>query len=96
RFSSKGYPSGCKKVLSGEYLWERCTDKPLDAQVLITIPSILEMLLMSGGVKEWTSNLKYVILDEIHCISEEEAGGSKWERLIQMLPCPFLAMSATV
>lgn len=33
RFSSKTYPSGCKKVLSGEYLLERWTDRPLDAQV---------------------------------------------------------------
>ncbi|KFG59517.1 DEAD/DEAH box helicase domain-containing protein [Toxoplasma gondii RUB] len=53
------------------------------------------MLLMSGAFARWNLNLRYVILDEIHCISEEE-GGSQWERLIKLLPCPFLAMSATV
>ncbi|KFG30168.1 DEAD/DEAH box helicase, partial [Toxoplasma gondii FOU] len=64
-------------------------------QVIVTLPHILEMLLMSGAFARWNLNLRYVILDEIHCISEEE-GGSQWERLIKLLPCPFLAMSATV
>ncbi|CDJ41656.1 DEAD/DEAH box helicase, putative [Eimeria tenella] len=65
--------------------------------VFVTVPHFLELLLLSGhpSHRAFCSNLKYVILDEVHIISEE-LEGPKVERIIQMLPCPFLAMSATV
>ena len=61
------------------------------------MPHFLELLLMSGHPqhRDFCSNIKYVILDEVHCIADQEEG-PKWERIIQLLPCPFLAMSATV
>ncbi|PFH31606.1 DEAD/DEAH box helicase domain-containing protein [Besnoitia besnoiti] len=96
RFSSKTYSaSGSGKFLAANFVERQNTEPPLNAQVIVTLPHILEMLLMSGAFARWNVNLRYVILDEIHCISEEE-GGSQWERLIKLLPCPFLAMSATV
>ncbi|KYK65895.1 DEAD/DEAH box helicase domain-containing protein, partial [Toxoplasma gondii TgCatPRC2] len=96
RFSSKTYAaSGSRKYLAANFVERQNSEPPLNAQVIVTLPHILEMLLMSGAFARWNLNLRYVILDEIHCISEEE-GGSQWERLIKLLPCPFLAMSATV
>lgn len=63
----------------------------------MTVPHFLELLLLSGHPqhREFCSNMKYVVLDEVHCIADQEEG-PKWERIIQLLPCPFLAMSATV
>lgn len=57
---------------------------------------MLEMLLMSPGSRDWVSRMRYVILDEIHCIGEGDEEGRAWERLVQLMPCPFLALSATV
>lgn len=37
---------------------------------------------------------QYVIFDEVHSIGTED--GAVWERLIQMVDAPFLALSATV
>ncbi|KAL8434543.1 hypothetical protein Efla_000059 [Eimeria flavescens] len=67
------------------------------SQVFVTVPYFLELLLLSGqpNHREFCRHIKYVVLDEVHCIAEQEEG-SKWERIIQLLPCPFLAMSATV
>ncbi|KAL8270192.1 hypothetical protein Esti_005867 [Eimeria stiedai] len=107
RFSSKSYPINCKKILSAQLLQGVCTPKALDAQasspllllllVFVTVPYFLELLLLSGQAnhREFCSHIKYVVLDEVHCIAEQEEG-AKWERIIQLLPCPFLAMSATV
>lgn len=51
---------------------------------------------MSPGHRDWVSRLRYVILDEIHCIGEGDEEGRAWERLVQLMPCPFIALSATV
>ena len=61
------------------------------------MPYFLELLLLSGEEKhrEFCSNIKYVVLDEVHCIGDVEEG-PRIERIFQLLPCPFLAMSATV
>ncbi|KAL8454837.1 hypothetical protein Emed_000016 [Eimeria media] len=97
RFSSKSYPINCRKILSAQLLQGVCTPKALDAQVFVTVPYFLELLLLSGQAnhREFCSHIKYVVLDEVHCIAEQEEG-PRWERIIQLLPCPFLAMSATV
>lgn len=67
----------------------------LESRVLVTVPSCLEVLLMSPQYQEWAKTLQFVIFDEIHCIGDEE-GGEVWEHLLLMLRCPFLALSATV
>lgn len=68
--------------------------RPVHCEVLITVPECVERLLMSSIREEWAVNIKYAIFDEVHCVGEE--GGDVWERLLQLLPCPFLALSATV
>mmetsp|Transcript_92223 Transcript_92223/g.176876 ORF Transcript_92223/g.176876 Transcript_92223/m.176876 type:complete len:1979 (-) Transcript_92223:351-6287(-) len=102
RFSSKTYPAHSKNELLGVFLreynsaggdmvqgkWKMC-------QVLVTIPHILEMLLLSAQNQDWVKRLKYVIFDEVHCIGEQE-GGVQWEHSMQTIPCPFIALSATV
>lgn len=97
RFGGKAYPVNCHKVLSSQILYKACTAKALAAQVVVTVPYYMELMLLSGHpeFRDFVSHIKYVVLDEVHCIAERKEG-HKWERLIQMLPCPFLAMSATV
>ncbi|KAG0438022.1 hypothetical protein DMUE_3348 [Dictyocoela muelleri] len=63
---------------------------PNDCQVLITIPFMLEALL-----KENTSRIKYIIIDEIHKISSRDMG-VYIERVIHLSPCPILVLSATL
>lgn len=95
RFSSKEYPSNCHTQLVGVLL-PQIDEKALKCQILLTLPSMFEMLLMSSRYRSWVARLKYVILDEIHCIGEGNEEGRAWERLIQLIPCPFIALSATV
>lgn len=68
--------------------WRNC-------QVLVTIPHILEMLLLSPSTQDWVKRLRWVVFDEVHCIGEQE-GGDQWEHCMQLIPCPFIALSATV
>eukprot|EP01094_Clydonella_sp_ATCC50884_P008156 TRINITY_DN1745_c0_g2_i2.p1 TRINITY_DN1745_c0_g2~~TRINITY_DN1745_c0_g2_i2.p1 ORF type:complete len:1860 (+),score=903.65 TRINITY_DN1745_c0_g2_i2:199-5778(+) len=69
-----------------------------NCQVLVTVPSMLESILLTPT---WVRLLRYVILDEVHCIqgnnvSLDAETGSTWEHVIDMLPCPFVALSATI
>ncbi|TPX52317.1 hypothetical protein SeMB42_g01506 [Synchytrium endobioticum] len=69
---------------------------PHNCQILITVPYILSTMLLSPAIaKTFTSRIRRVILDEIHCISEEGAGGV-WEQIILMNPAPVIGLSATV
>jgi hypothetical protein len=55
----------------------------------------LEILLLSPlHFNSWRKKLKYIIFDEIHSINQDQ--GSTWERLVAMVPCPFIALSATI
>jgi len=101
RFSSKTYPANCKSELLGVFLREynSCggvaeAGKWKNCQVLVTIPHILEMLLTSPSHQEWVKRLRYVVFDEVHCIGGED--GTQWEHSMQIIPCPFIALSATV
>lgn len=102
RFSSKTYPPHSKNELLGVFLREYNSaggvmeaGKWKNCQVLVTIPHILEMLLMSPSNQEWVKRLRWVVFDEVHCIGEQE-GGAQWEHVMQAIPCPFIALSATV
>ncbi len=57
-------------------------------RVLITVPQCLEILLLSPANREWLGRLRYVIADEVHCISEA-SGGEVWERLLLLVRCLF-------
>ncbi|KAL9657783.1 hypothetical protein ABK040_013121 [Willaertia magna] len=67
-----------------------------NCQVLITIPQCLELLMTSTENLEWKKRMKYIILDEIHCINESSATGSVWEHILSLVECPFIALSATI
>ncbi|RNE98145.1 ATP-dependent DEAD/H RNA helicase [Trypanosoma rangeli] len=64
-------------------------------QVLLTVPETFETMLLSPKYKEWVELLDYVILDEIHSM-ESNGNGDVWERILALLPCPFVALSATL
>uniref|UniRef100_A0A6A7G030 ATP-dependent RNA helicase DDX60 isoform X1 n=2 Tax=Hirondellea gigas TaxID=1518452 RepID=A0A6A7G030_9CRUS len=67
----------------------------LDCEVLITVPEGLERMLMAPQREQFAKQLRYVIFDEVHSIGNP-TGGEIWERIILMLQCPFVALSATL
>ncbi|KAJ3492609.1 hypothetical protein NLG97_g5275 [Lecanicillium saksenae] len=74
-------------------------NNPTGCQVLVTVPHILQIMLLAPSNAEtrnsWSSRVKRIILDEIHCIGQAE-DGVIWEQLLLLAPCPFIALSATV
>ena len=66
----------------------------LKAQILVTVPACLAILMLTGSNSKWTSRIRHIIFDEVHCIGDE--GGEEWEQLILLCECPFLALSATL
>ncbi|PYI24449.1 DEAD/DEAH box helicase [Aspergillus violaceofuscus CBS 115571] len=71
-------------------------NNPTKCQVLITVPHILQiMLLAPGNAKSWSSRIRRIIFDEVHCIGQAE-DGVVWEQLLLLAPCPIVALSATV
>lgn len=68
----------------------------LKCQILVTVPEMLSILLLSPPLaRTWVPRLKWIILDEIHSIGQQE-GGAVWEQIILMAPCPIIGLSATV
>jgi hypothetical protein len=89
---------------AGRCLWALKTrdytiNDPAQAQILITVPHMLQIMLMSGGnasrPSSWSRRVKRIIFDEVHCIGQAE-DGVVWEQLLLMAPCPIIALSATV
>ncbi|KIW83228.1 hypothetical protein Z517_02473 [Fonsecaea pedrosoi CBS 271.37] len=69
---------------------------PTGCQVLVTVPHMLQiMLLAPTNAKSWSSRVKRIIFDEIHCIGQAD-DGVVWEQLLLLAPCPIIALSATV
>jgi superfamily II RNA helicase len=56
----------------------------MDARVLVTLPVTFEILLLSHTAMNWKKKIKYVILDEIHCINEKSVG-SYWEHVCNQI-----------
>jgi len=63
-------------------------------KILVLEPDCLEELLLSSDpdVLAWREQLVYVIFDEVHCLSTNPV----WERVLAMVSCPFIALSATI
>lgn len=97
RFSSKSYVTNVSALLSAEFLEKFHNPKWNCAQILVTVPLILEQLLMAMRTSElgYAKRIEYIILDEIHCLSSEDIGPFL-ERIIHLTAAPFLALSATV
>jgi hypothetical protein len=71
-------------------------NNPTGCQVLVTVPHVLQILLLSGThANSWSSRVKRIVFDEIHSIGSAE-DGVVWEQLLLMAPCPIVALSATV
>ncbi|KJK62905.1 hypothetical protein P875_00034257 [Aspergillus parasiticus SU-1] len=71
-------------------------NNPTGCQVLITVPHILQiMLLAPANADPWSSRVKRIIFDEIHCIGQAD-DGVIWEQLLLLAPCPIIALSATI
>jgi superfamily II RNA helicase len=95
RFRSKAYPATEHFHLSGD-LEKDYQHNPFNCQVLVTIPAMLEQLLLDPTMQDWVSRIEYVIFDEVHCMGESADDSAIWEHALQLIQCPFLAMSATV
>ncbi|KAJ9444766.1 ATP-dependent RNA helicase DDX60 [Diplonema papillatum] len=68
---------------------------PFMTQVLITIPSVFEHVMLAPKYQQWAKRVKYVIFDEVHSV-DTSGEGHLWERLLMCSRAPFLALSATV
>jgi superfamily II DNA or RNA helicase len=97
RFASKQYPSHNNRHVWGMYTRDYRVH-PLNCQVLVTVPAILEALLLSPVHSDegaWASRIRYVIMDEVHCVGDLD-GGQHWENLVSLVRAPILALSATI
>ena len=71
-------------------------NNPIGCQILVTVPHILQILLLAPeNARKWSTNVRRIIFDEIHCIGQQE-DGLIWEQLLLLAPCPIIALSATV
>ncbi|RKO88822.1 hypothetical protein BDK51DRAFT_38124 [Blyttiomyces helicus] len=69
-----------------------CPTKALCNQILITVPDMLEILLVNPvGNSYIVPKLKRVVFDEVHTIGQEDVGVI-WERLFLLVRCPILAL----
>jgi superfamily II RNA helicase len=68
---------------------------PTQCQVLITVPHILQIMLLSPANQKWVPRVKTIIFDEVHTINQAD-DGVVWEQLLLMAPCQIIALSATV
>ncbi|KAK3389647.1 hypothetical protein B0H63DRAFT_409476 [Podospora didyma] len=74
-------------------------NNPLTCQVLVTVPSVLQTLLLAPSnaqnPKSFSMRIKRIIFDEVHSIGQSDEG-IIWEQLLLLAPCPIIALSATV
>ncbi|TLD21429.1 hypothetical protein PspLS_09123 [Pyricularia sp. CBS 133598] len=74
-------------------------NNPTGCQILVTVPHILQIMLLSPPNAEkansWAHRIKRIIFDEVHCIGQAQEG-VVWEQLLLLAPCPIIALSATV
>ncbi len=69
--------------------------EPTKAQILVTVPHLLQIMLMSPNNKDWVPRIKTIIFDEVHSVSQAE-DGLVWEQLLMASPCQIIALSATI
>ncbi|KAK5073495.1 hypothetical protein LTR64_007368 [Lithohypha guttulata] len=92
---SKSFKHGGKSVWA-IHTRDYRINNPSGCQVLVTVPHILQiMLLAPSNARSWSNRVKRIIFDEVHSIGQAE-DGVIWEQLLLMAPCPIIALSATV
>ena len=97
-FSKKFESQGAKSVWA-IHTRDYRVHNPTGCQVLVTVPHILQIMLLSPanatGGNAWSKRVKRIIFDEVHSIGQSE-DGVIWEQLLLQAPCPIIALSATV
>ncbi|KAF2021325.1 DEAD/DEAH box helicase [Aaosphaeria arxii CBS 175.79] len=92
---SKRYEYGGNSVW-GIHTGDYRINNPTGCQILVTVPHILQMMLLApSNAKSWSQRVKWIIFDEVHCIGQAE-DGLVWEQLLLLAPCPIIALSATI
>jgi hypothetical protein len=91
----KNYRPSSGKSCVSIYTRDTRVNKPTKAQILVTVPHMLSVLMMSPANKDWVPRIKSIIFDEVHSISQAD-DGLVWEQLIMSAPCQIIALSATV
>ncbi|KIL59375.1 hypothetical protein M378DRAFT_14820 [Amanita muscaria Koide BX008] len=92
RFSKTLKNGSCWAIHTRDYRMH----EPMHCQILVTVPEIVATMLLSPAMaRHWTPRIKWIILDEIHCIGQQE-GGAVWEQILLFAPCPIIGLSATV
>ncbi|KAG8897798.1 hypothetical protein FRC00_003791, partial [Tulasnella sp. 408] len=90
-----------EKTLKSGTVWAAHTRdwrvyEPHKCQILVTVPEMLAIMLLSPVLAEkWVPRLRWIVLDEIHTIGQQE-GGAVWEQLLLFAPCPIIGLSATI
>ena len=91
---TKTYKHG-GKTLCGVHTRDIRIHNPTQCQVLVTVPHMLQIMMLSPSNKDWVPRVKTIIFDEVHSISASD-DGVVWEQLLMMAPCQIIALSATV
>lgn len=95
---SKSYATGGRSVWA-IHTRDYRIHNPMGCQVLVTVPHILQIMLLAPSNAEratsWSRRVRRIIFDEVHCIGQAE-DGVIWEQLLLLAPCPIIALSATV
>ncbi|CAM1501134.1 Fc.00g102960.m01.CDS01 [Cosmosporella sp. VM-42] len=98
RYSKSYHGKAGKSVWAIDSLDYRINN-PTGCQVLVTVPEVLQTMLLSPkhaeNANSWSRRVKRIIFDEVHCIGQAE-DGVIWEQLLLLAPCPIIALSATV
>ncbi|CAJ1414451.1 unnamed protein product, partial [Effrenium voratum] len=91
---SKTYKDG--RPFCGIFTRDSRSERCQECQILVTVPQCLIIYMLSPTAKGhgWLERLQYAIVDEVHCLGGED--GSVWEQVLSLLPCPVLALSATL
>ncbi|KAI9757509.1 MAG: hypothetical protein M4579_003422 [Chaenotheca gracillima] len=93
---SKTYKYGGGKSVWAIHTRDYRVNNPTNCQILVTVPHILQIMLLSpSNAKTWSPRIKTIIFDEVHSIGQAE-DGVIWEQLLLLAPCPVIALSATV
>lgn len=96
---TKSYRKQEGKSVWAIYTRDYRIQNPTGCQILVTVPHMLQILLLAPtnakGPNAWSRRIKRIIFDEVHCIGQD-ADGVVWEQLLLAAPCPVIALSATI
>ncbi|UKZ72972.1 hypothetical protein TrVFT333_000609 [Trichoderma virens FT-333] len=96
---TKTYSNPEGKSVWAIYTRDYRVQNPTGCQVLVTVPHMLQILLLAPtnakGPNAWSKRIKRIIFDEVHCIGQDQ-DGVVWEQLLLSAPCPIIALSATI